>query len=61
LLIDTKGLGLLSASSFYAFALTQVPIGLLLDKIGPRSMMTTLSAMGIKNLCLSVQIRVPKT
>ena len=47
LLIDTKGLGLLSASFFYAFALTQIPIGLLLDKIGPRSMMTTLSAMGI--------------
>jgi len=47
LLIDTRGLGLLSASFFYAFALTQIPIGLLLDKIGPRSMMTTLSAMGI--------------
>ncbi len=47
LLIDTMGLGLLSASFFYAFALTQIPIGLLLDKIGPRSMMTTLSAMGI--------------
>ncbi len=47
LLIDTKSLGLLSASFFYAFALTQIPIGLLLDKIGPRSMMTALSAMGI--------------
>ncbi len=47
LLIDTRGLGLLSASFFYAFALTQIPIGLLLDKIGPRSMMTALSAMGI--------------
>ena len=45
--IDTRGLGLLSASFFYAFALTQIPIGLLLDKIGPRSMMTTLSAIGI--------------
>jgi sugar phosphate permease len=47
LLIDTRELGLLSASFFYAFALTQIPIGLLLDKIGPRSMMTALSAMGI--------------
>ncbi len=47
LLIDTRGLGLLLASFFYAFALTQIPIGLLLDKIGPRSMMTALSAMGI--------------
>jgi len=45
--VDTKGLGLISASFFYAFALTQVPISLLLDKIGPRSMMTTLSAIGI--------------
>jgi len=45
--VDTRGLGLISASFFYAFALTQVPISLLLDKIGPRSMMTTLSAVGI--------------
>jgi sugar phosphate permease len=45
--VDTKGLGLLSASSFYAFALTQIPISLLLDKVGPRIMMTTLSAIGI--------------
>ena len=45
--IDTRGLGLISASFFYAFALTQVPISLLLDKVGPRSMMTTLSAIGI--------------
>jgi sugar phosphate permease len=41
LAIDTKGLGLISASFFYAFALTQIPISLLLDKVGPRSMMTT--------------------
>jgi len=45
--IDTKGLGLISASFFYGFALTQIPISLLLDKIGPRSIMTTLSATGI--------------
>ena len=45
--LDTRGLGLISASFFYAFALTQIPIGLLLDKVGPRSMMTTLSAVGI--------------
>jgi sugar phosphate permease len=47
LAIDTKGLGLISASFFYAFALTQIPISLLLDKVGPRSMMTTLSTIGI--------------
>ena len=38
---------MISASFFYAFALTQIPISLLLDKIGPRRMMTALSAMGI--------------
>ena len=47
LAVDTKGLGLISAAFFYAFALTQIPISLLLDKIGPRRMMTTLSAVGI--------------
>ena len=45
--VDTKGLGLVSASFFYAFALTQIPISLLLDKVGPRLMMTALSAVGI--------------
>jgi sugar phosphate permease len=47
LFIDTKGLGLVSAAFFYAFALTQIPISLLLDKVGPRLMMTPLSAIGI--------------
>ena len=45
--LDTKGLGLISASFFYAFALTQIPISLFLDKIGPRNLMTALSAIGI--------------
>jgi len=45
--VDTRGLGLISASFFYAFALTQIPISLLLDKVGPRKMMTALSAIGI--------------
>ena len=47
LALDTKAIGLISASFFYAFALTQIPISLLLDKIGPRSMMTTLSIIGV--------------
>ena len=47
LALDTEGIGLMSASFFYAFALTQIPISLLLDKIGPRKMMTVLSAIGI--------------
>ena len=45
--LDTKAIGLMSASFFYAFAVTQIPIGLFLDKIGPRSMMAALSAIGV--------------
>jgi predicted MFS family arabinose efflux permease len=45
--LDTEGLGLMSASFFYAFALTQIPISLFLDKLGPRNLMTALSAIGI--------------
>ena len=45
--LDTKAIGLMSASFFYAFALTQIPIGLLLDKVGPRRMMTVLSSIGV--------------
>jgi sugar phosphate permease len=45
--LDTEGLGLISASFFYAFALTQIPISLFLDKMGPRNLMTALSAIGI--------------
>lgn len=45
--LDTKAIGLISASFFYAFALTQIPISLLLDKVGPRSMMTVLSSIGV--------------
>lgn len=45
--LDTKGLGTISAAFFYAFALTQIPISILLDRIGPRRMMTGLSLVGI--------------
>ena len=45
--LDTEELGLLSAAFFYAFALAQIPISLLLDKVGPRWMMTVLSLLGI--------------
>jgi sugar phosphate permease len=45
--LDTQGLGLLSAAFFYGFALTQIPISVLLDKVGPRWMMTVLSLLGI--------------
>ena len=45
--LDTAGLGLMSAAFFYAFAFTQIPLSMLLDRIGPRRMMTGLSLLGI--------------
>jgi len=45
--LDTEGLGILSAAFFYAFALTQIPITLLLDRVGARRMMSGLSLVGI--------------
>jgi sugar phosphate permease len=45
--LDTAGLGTISAAFFYAFALTQIPISILLDRIGPRRIMTGLSLIGI--------------
>jgi sugar phosphate permease len=45
--LDTAGLGTISAAFFYAFALTQIPISLLLDKVGARRLMIGLSLAGI--------------
>ena len=45
--LDTKGLGLISAVFFYAFALTQIPVGVLLDRVGPRRTMTILSLVAV--------------
>jgi predicted MFS family arabinose efflux permease len=45
--LDTGQLGLLSGSFFYGFALMQIPITLLLDRVGPRRMITGLSLIGI--------------
>jgi sugar phosphate permease len=52
LALDTKAIGLISASFFYAFAATQIPISLLLDKIGARRMMTALSLVGVVGAAL---------
>ena len=45
--LDTEGLGLLSAGFFYAFALTQIPISLFLDKVGAKRLMIALSFVGM--------------
>ncbi len=44
--LDTRSLGLVSASFFYTFALMQIPIGMYLDVIGARIAMTALSILG---------------
>jgi len=41
--LDTKDLGVVSAAFFYAFAVMQIPVGLYLDSVGPRILMTALS------------------
>lgn len=45
--LDTQGLGLLSAGFFYAFALTQIPISIFLDRIGAKRIMILLSFVGM--------------
>ena len=45
--LDTEGIGLLSAGFFYAFAVTQIPIILLLDRVGARRLMAGLSFVGM--------------
>jgi MFS family permease len=47
LALDTEGIGLLSAGFFYAFAVTQIPIILLLDRVGARRLMAVLSFVGM--------------
>jgi len=45
--LDTEGLGLVSAGFFYAFALTQIPISIFLDKVGAKRLMIVLSFVGL--------------
>lgn len=45
--LSTEDLGLLSAAFFYAFGLAQIPITILLDRIGARRMMTGFSLVGV--------------
>jgi sugar phosphate permease len=45
--MDTRGLSLISAAFFYAFALMQIPIIMYLDGIGPRVSMAVLSLIAV--------------
>lgn len=52
--LDASDLSLLSSAFFYAFALVQIPIGLTLDRFGPRLTMTVLSLFGVAGaLCFA--------
>lgn len=50
--LTSETLGMLSASFFYAFAATQIPIALLLDRLGARLIMTMLTLAGALGSCL---------
>ena len=44
--LDAENLGLLGGAYFYAFALLQIPMGPMLDRIGPRTVMTAFPVIG---------------
>ncbi len=52
LALDARGLSLVSAAFFYAFAVMQIPIGLYLDSIGPRITMTVLTLVAVAGALL---------
>ncbi len=45
--LSPKELGLLGSAFFYAFALVQLPLGLLLDRVGARATMVALNLLGV--------------
>jgi len=44
--LDAENLGLLGGAFFYSFALLQIPMGPMLDRIGPRIVITSFSMIG---------------
>lgn len=52
--LNASNLSLLSSVFFYAFALAQIPLGLVLDRLGPRITMSILSLFGVAGaLCFA--------
>ena len=45
--LDTEDLGLISAAFFYAFAAMQIPVGLYLDRVGPRVLMAVFNLVAV--------------
>ncbi len=52
LALDAKGLSVMSAVFFYTFALAQFPIGIYLDRVGPRIIMSALSLIAAVGVML---------
>lgn len=50
--LGVSDLGTLSAAFFYAFALSQIPLGLFLDRVGARRAVTFLSLAGLAGAAL---------
>jgi nitrate/nitrite transporter NarK len=50
--LNASDLSLLSAAFFYVFALVQIPLGLTLDRFGPRLTMSVLSLFGVAGALL---------
>ena len=45
--LSHHALGLLGAAFFYSFAIVQLPLGILLDRVGPKITMTVLNFIGV--------------
>jgi len=43
--LDISNLGVISSAFFYAFAIMQIPVGIYLDSVGPRAIMSCLSLL----------------
>ena len=57
---DNSVLGLMSGMYFYSYALAQIPVGIMLDKIGSRKTLTVLGLVAsIGNLVFSISPSVP--
>jgi MFS family permease len=53
--LDAERLGILGSAFFYAFSLFQIPIGILLDRVGPRRVMPFFTLVGAAGaLCFAV-------
>lgn len=53
--LDPEDLGLLGAAFFYAFALVQIPLGVVLDRFGARRTMVLLNMAGLAGTLLFAQ------